>query len=161
MIGPVRIYLRNGGHVLVDIEDFESLNTFSWNRRKNGGTCYAVRRIKEKGVAKIIWMHREISGVAAGLMVDHINGNGLDNRRCNLRGATNAQNQWNRRSKKRFRGVRYIGGPTWQAILSTGGRAYTKTCRSEIGAALAYNELARKHFGEYARLNRVGEITGS
>jgi hypothetical protein len=87
---------RNTGLVaLVDDADYDWLSQWNWTaistHRKNGG--YAVRMENQK----MILMHRQILDAPEGAEVDHINGNGLDNRRSNLRFATRRQGQANRR----------------------------------------------------------------
>ena len=88
---------NRGKYTVVDDEDYEWLNQWNWSAvstwRKNGG--YAMRRDNKLG--KSILMHRLILGVPEGVEVDHVNGNGLDNRRSNLRIASRTQAMANRR----------------------------------------------------------------
>ena len=102
-------------------------------------------------------MHRVITGAPDGKEVDHINGDGLDNRRCNLRICDGAQNRKNKGPAKsklsRYLGVYYYHMPgVWRAACN--GR-YLGTFTSEVAAALAYNEAALVQHGEFARLNQV------
>jgi hypothetical protein len=104
-------------------------------------------------------MHREVLGDPQGV-VDHINGDTLDNRRANLRVASYSGNNRNTRKRQgcssRFKGVdRHRGA--WRArITPPGGRQVTLGhFASELEAALAYNAHARRLFGEFARLNTV------
>jgi hypothetical protein len=87
------------------------------------------------------------------MVVDHINGNGLDNRRCNLRICTPAQNGLNSRprvdGKSRFKGV-FPHGDRWRAKV--GGR-HLGLFDDEVEAAKARDRLARKLHGKFARLN--------
>jgi hypothetical protein len=88
--------------------------------------------------------------------VDHVNGNGLDNRRANIRPATRSQNGANRRKtigESKFKGVcRHCGG--WRATIGLNNRKLSLgTFRTEEEAARAYDAAAKEHFGEYARLN--------
>ena len=85
---------RNGvkriqGYAFVDDEDFEYLNQWKWQMKKDRRTYYAQR-------LKSVLMHRILLTPTAGLVVDHINGNGLDNRKSNLRAVTVAKNSQNR-----------------------------------------------------------------
>lgn len=78
----------------MDDEDFESLSQYKWYFMSKG---YAFTQSKQKNkIRHSIYMHRQIMGFPEGLQVDHINGNKLDNRKCNLRLATNSQNHCNR-----------------------------------------------------------------
>ena len=141
---------RNTGLVtLVDDEDYEWLNQWRWTavstHRRNGG--YAMR--VEKG--RTILMHRMVLNAPAGVEVDHVNGNGLDNRRSNLRLATHAQGMANRRrfknSKSGFKGVHFdkqLG--KWKLVVS----AHFDTAEE---AARMYDRIARMLFGEYAQTN--------
>ena len=106
--GVREIPLTQGKVALVDGADYERLSRWKWRASGKRGTpesqmvWYAVRRRqKNDGPGPTpIRMHREILGAPAHLEVDHINGNGLDNRRCNLRLATRALNQRNHHRRK-------------------------------------------------------------
>ncbi|MGU2415225.1 AP2 domain-containing protein [Burkholderia cenocepacia] len=92
------IFLTRGCTALVDDELFDELSKFRWATHKTG---YAVRKSAhptKSGEYIVLWMHREILGLSFGdgVMVDHIDGNRLNNVRANLRICTQAQNQWNR-----------------------------------------------------------------
>lgn len=98
------IPLTQGKVALIDDEDYEELSQYKWtahHRAKN--TWYAVRyvgkRVDGKRVGVHIQMHRVITNCPDGLVVDHINHNGLDNRKENLRTVTAAVNAGNRRPK--------------------------------------------------------------
>jgi hypothetical protein len=99
----------------------------------------------------------------AGLLVDHRNGIGLDNRRANLRLATNSQNGCNKPKKKntssQFIGVSFHkkAGKWACFIRNKGRRTWLGSFESEIDAARAYDEAAKKYHGEFARLNFPGE----
>ena len=95
------------------------------------------------------------------MLCDHINGNGLDNRRNNLRTCTNAENLQNRPKQKNntsgFKGV-FLNKLTgkWEArIYSRKTRTYIGLYKNKIDAANAYNEKATELFGEFARLNKI------
>jgi hypothetical protein len=91
--------------------------------------------------------------------INHINGNGLDNRRENLRSVTSAENHRNSRKRTRatsqFKGVHWlVQGKKWRAMIYVNGKQRHLGCFArETDAALAYDVAARKHFGEFARPN--------
>ena len=98
------------------------------------------------------------------MYTDHINNNGLDNRKENLREATSSQNAANSRSKNntsRYKGVRKLpdiksGSRQWQARVKHNYREIHVGCfHTEEEAALAYNEKAVELWGEHAHLNKV------
>ena len=103
-------------------------------------------------------MHRRILEVGPGLFVDHINHNGLDNRKANLRAATALQNTWNnlrKRGKNRFRGVSWNKVENkWQAQLGQAGKHINVGYfDDEVEAASAYDEAVKRLRGEFAVLN--------
>ena len=150
------IRLNQDTVTLVDSEDLRDINLHRWFlSRTKYGNQYAKRN--EKG--RSIYMHREIMNPPPHMEIDHINGDGLDNRKQNLRICTRSQNQ--RNSKKRivkssnFKGVCFDKtGNKWRA------RIYYEKKNNQIGqfdtdfeAAEAYDKKAIELFGEFARLN--------
>ncbi len=97
------IPLTQGLVAIVDDADYEYLSQFKWCARKAGNTYYAVRQENKR----FICMHIQIIGRRPGLEIDHIDGNGLNNRRSNLRFVTLRQNQQNRlyRRYSKYHGV--------------------------------------------------------
>ena len=150
------IPLTRGTFAVVDTNNLRMLNLHRWHiiitkERKR----YATR--EEKG--KTIYMHREIMNAPDGMEVDHINGNGLDNRRGNLRLCTKAQNQMN--SAKRTGKSSIFKGVFWYKITGQ-WRAAIKIARkdihigyfdTELEAAEAYDKKALELFGEFAKPN--------
>ncbi len=94
-----QIILSTGNITIVDDEDFEELSKYSWTEHKSTSykTSYATRSVRINGKKKRIWMHREINNTPDGFQTDHVNHNGLDNRRSNLKTVTASQNCENRR----------------------------------------------------------------
>jgi hypothetical protein len=109
-------------------------------------------------------MHRQlIPDVPAGLVIDHINADGLDNRHANLRLATVAQNAANsrpRKSRAGLKGVTFAKGKNrWRAsIVANGSRIHLGYFRDPRDAAKAYDAAAKKYFGEFAYLNLSQDI---
>lgn len=147
------IQLSNGGSVIVDESDYEELSRYTWTKltRPRGKTSYAVRSVSTESGRRLRLMHREVIGAISGQEVDHINGNGLDNRRANLRLATSSQNKASRKkrpSKSGFRGVhRNPETGRFQTIMSLG------TYETAEQAAAVYDEFAALLWGEFARVN--------
>lgn len=149
------IELTRGQVAIVDDEDFSELAQYRWYFMTVG---YAARCLYPS--KKVVYMHRQITGAQKGEQVDHINENKLDNRRANLRIATKAENMRNRgaptnsttglkgvsvqANTKRFRcGIK----------LKDGTKLYLGYFKSAKDAAHAYDEAAKLHHGEFARLN--------
>jgi hypothetical protein len=153
------ISLTQGKTALVDDADFEWLSQWKWCARKNHAAWYALRNSSLKtGKARTILMHREISNPPLGMETDHKDHNGLNNQRHNLRVATHAQNMYNQRKRKgtsRFKGVCWHRNRhKWGAHIRIGvRRIHLGYFVSEVEAAQAYDQAARKHFGEFASLN--------
>jgi hypothetical protein len=154
-----KIPLSKGLFATVDDEDFERLSKFKWCAVNMGGRWYATRGrwAGEEKKSKSVPMHRDII-VTDAKDIDHIDGDGLNNTRANLRPATRAQNLWNSRKtrgKSRFKGVHFhTQNKKWRATIMAHGKKYELGCHStEEQAALAYDKAAAELFGEFARLN--------
>lgn len=156
------IPLTQGKVALVDAEDYEYSNQFKWYAMKHGNTYYAVRHIKkEDGKQTLICMHRVIMKTSKGMDTDHINGDGWDNRRDNLRICTRSQNKMNGNIHKDntsgYKGVFWQKrDKKWMAQIQIDGKLkYLGLFITKEEAALAYNEAAKELFGEFARLNNI------
>ena len=106
-------------------------------------------------------MHRMVAGAESGQVVDHANGDKLDNRRCNLR-ITDAQGNGRNRAKQRnarsrYRGVSFYDGVFVVRIFVDGDNLYFGRFTDERTAARVYDYAAAMHYGEFARLNLPGE----
>lgn len=151
------LMLINNGHVLVSREDYSALKEFSWTIYGSRGHHYAMTRMDRGDRYERIAMHRLLDGTPPGFVVDHINGDGTDNRRENLRRATYAQNAANRRpvGESAYKGVKRIGDQWAALVMSMGTRKYLGRFETEVEAARAYNVAAQEAHGEFAYLNDV------
>ena len=151
------ILLNNGKEAIVDDSDFDEISKYKWygNGTSNGMIIYAKRRTKKSDgrKEKIISMHRQIMNFPEGKHIDHRNHNGLDNRHCNLRICTGTENMFNRRRLKNKSG---FVGVSWFKRLKKWRSSVCLTIGyfdSKEEAARAYDEAAKKLFGEFANLN--------
>ncbi len=150
-----RIPLTRNKHALVDPEDYPALARHRWCAAAKGRTFYAVRSTPRGQIL----MHRSITNAPAHLVVDHINHNGLDNRKSNLRLCTKSRNATNQRIRKggssRYKGVCWHKrDKKWHARLHHRGKTHhLGSFTNEKDAARAYDKAARKHHKSYATLN--------
>lgn len=157
------IPLSQGRFAIVDDEDYEMLSSIGkWSL--NAGYAARTQRSKETdGKQKFISMHRLILNAPKEYIVDHINGNKLDNRKSNLRLCTDSQNLKNQGKRKAntsgYKGVFWhIRQNRWIAKLYSNKKCiYLGMYDCPIEAAKAYNAGALKHHGEFANLNQIPE----
>jgi hypothetical protein len=152
---------------LVDDEDFEALNSYSWHVKICDNIMYAMRYTTEEernsGYPKRASMHRQVMDVIGNpnIKVDHRDRNGLNNQRNNLRIATPLQNQMNKSTTSGkssiYKGVCWSSETSkWRATIQLNGKIHhLGYFRNEADAALAYNNKALELFGEYASLNKI------
>jgi hypothetical protein len=144
-----KIPLTQGKFAIVDDDVFGRINCHNWCLEKVKGKEYAQRKI---GRVKTVKMHREIMCVLPGLEIDHINGDGLDNRKVNLRVCTHAENARNRgpnkKSQSRYKGVHFFKGK-WVALITyKKQRFYLGRFRTEEEAAESYKKKAEELYGK-------------
>jgi hypothetical protein len=151
------IPLTGGFVALVDDVDLPMLLAMgAWQAQHNGATTYARKSVWIDGRATSVNMHSVILGVS---LVDHVNGDGLDNRRANLRAATSAQNAQNRRRRSDntsgYKGVSWHrSSERWSAYITADGRRHhLGRFDDPTDAARAYDTAARELHGAFAALN--------
>jgi len=155
--GAKLIPLTQGKFAIVDAHDYERLSKYRWCAVKSRRTYYAIRSVKRSRVQ--IRMHRMLLNAPPGLLVDHINNNGLDNRRSYLRLCTHAQNALNQRphrgTSSRYKGVGWDKSKKKfrASITHHYKRIHLGYFKCEIEAAKAYDKKAKELFGEFAYLN--------
>jgi len=149
---------------IVDDADFEWLSQWKWSVSKTRNGWRAERKQRNRELPGFhydsVLMHRFIMNAPKGVLVDHWNGNSLDNRRENLRLCTNRQNTQNSRlhknNKTGFKGVIWLQRyRKYQANIRIGDKQdlYLGRFDTPEEAAHAYDEAARKHHREFAYLN--------
>jgi len=150
-----RVPLTKGLEAIVDDADADRVLAFRWQARLYpSDRRYASRGVRDGKRITHVWMHRFILDAPPGLLVDHINGDGLDNRRANLRLCSKTENNRNRRSARTgFKGVSKVYRKYHAALKCGANRVFIGIYDTEIEAATAYDRAAKQWFGEFARLN--------
>lgn len=154
------IDLTSGLVALADAHYAPALGVWSWSAKRDGKRYYAVRTHTEKTNGQRRWVTIRMHHVvlpAFSFLVDHKNGNGLDNRKSNLRLATHSENAQNSRHRKhtssQYRGVSVRNG-LWTALITQRGQQfYLGQFHSEEEAAKAYDAAALRMHGQFASLN--------
>lgn len=142
------ITLTKGYSTMVDDEDYELLSQWKWHAQILSHTVYAVRKpwvAGGKGKSTKIFMHRVILDVPSGMQADHMDGNGLNNQKQNLRSVTQQDNllnraRWKKGCTSKFRGA-YLdkrSGKWFSRITIDGKTRYLGTFKNEEDAGKAY-----------------------
>lgn len=153
---------NDGVHnVLIDSEDYELISKYKWHVHKWRYVFYVQAWTNINGKGKTLLMHKLILGAKRKEIVDHIDGNGLNNQKTNLRICTNTQNCWNQRIAKNnttgFKGVTFVKATKrYRARIRVNSKLILvgdfKTAQE---AGEAYNWAALNHYGDFARLNPI------
>lgn len=149
------IKLTKGFVALVDDEDFEYINQWKWCITECKGRKYATRAYKESGKNHYLFMHRIIMNTPANLVVDHIDHDGLNCQKGNMRNCTRQQNLQNKLAQKNS-SSKYLG-----VSFSKEMKKYRADIKDtfwgyfddEIEAAKVYDQKAKELYGEFANLN--------
>jgi hypothetical protein len=149
---------------MIDDDDFDLVKNFKWHtiKPRQNRSHYVMTRGR-KGT-KPVYMHRLILSARPNEIVDHVNGDGLDNQRANLRICTKREDQYNRPGwfkRKGYKGVWKIkkvtgrnGGKPWEAKISIDGKqVYLGSFTTPGEAARRYDKYAKHFHGEFAYLN--------
>lgn len=155
-----KIILSKGQTAIVNDDDYEYLSKMSWHTLKNKTTYYACHGERFGKKMKSILMHRLIMKTPKGMETDHMDGNGLNNQKSNLRVCTISENRRNQTRKKlncssKFKGVSWNSAQKiWVANLQVDNKhVWLGRHHNEIDAAKAYDNAAREYFKEFACLN--------
>jgi hypothetical protein len=154
------IPLTQGKFAIVDAEDYDFLMQWSW-QAKSFPVDKSVFYAKRDNKGKHVYMHRVLIKASKGEIVDHVNRNPLDNRKCNLRLCTISQNAYNRKKVSNntsgYKGVGLIKGSNkwWAKIKVNKTSIHLGAFNCPIEAAKAYDEAATKHHGEFALTNKM------
>lgn len=161
----IEVPLTQGKVALIDDEDAERVLAYKWTAlsTRKPGRWYARRSVWIDEKSTTIYLHRFIANAPREVHIDHRNGDGLDNRKENLRIVTNAQNHQAAKvkaGKTGFRGVCVSkSGKRFHARLSVSGqKVYRNGFLKAEEAARAYDELAKQYHGEFATLNFPDEV---
>jgi hypothetical protein len=151
------IPLSQGKFAQIDDEDFSLVSQWNWHADKHRRTWYAATNLRLSSRKVKMYMHRLIMRTPEGMKVDHIDYDGTNNQKSNMRNCTNGQNLqgahckdntkgtcWDKRNNKFMSSIWYDGKGHFLGYYDT-----------VEDAALAYNNAALKHFGEFARLNDI------
>ena len=170
------IDLGQGYFAKVDDDVFEKINNKKWyvlKREKH--TSYAVCKVKTDNGWINLSMHTLIMGLKKGKEIDHIDGDGLNNQKDNLRFCTRSENNRNRKpyGKSKYKGVviytqkrkytkqngevsLYISEPRFRAQINVNGKiVFLGQFKTEKEAAEAYNKAAKENYGENTQLNNL------
>lgn len=148
--------LTKGYVAMIDAADADLVLAFSWRAKVKDTTVYAMSQTARPDRSCVL-MHRLVAGAATGDLVDHIDGNGLNNQRLNLRTASPSQNQQNQRLVARnssgLKGASWQQGvDKWRAqIWRDGKRVHLGYFATAEDAHAAYLTAAQDAFGEFVR----------
>jgi len=153
--GAKYIPLTQGKFAIIDADDYERLARYKWYCHRSRNKFYAYRNKNRKAIS----MHREVLRAPKDLLIDHVDGNSLNNRKNNLRLCTYAQNAHNRQpksaSRSKYKGLSWHRrNKKWEvSIIKSARKIFVGSFDNETEAAVAYDRKAEQLFGEFAYLN--------
>ncbi len=168
--GTCTIPLTRGKAATIDSDDYLRVAGYQWraNKARGGHIYYAMANLpRREGRRSCVLLHRIVANAPDEVEIDHIDGDGLNCRRNNLRRATRQQNACNRRRRRnfasRFKGVlRAETRNRWIAKIRANNRAYyLGTFDSQEEAARAYSDAAIELHGEFAQSSSPPEGIGA
>jgi len=160
------IPLTKGYSAIVDDEDFEKVSIVRWQSSiGQSGNNYPLHNFGKHKKPKFISLHRFLMNAKKGQIIDHINHNTLDNRKCNLRICTRSNNAMNMRKPKKSNSLSKYKGLSWNVKLNKWTVRVMKDYKnyyfglfiSEKDAAIEYNKRAIELFGKFAKLNEFDD----
>jgi hypothetical protein len=159
----MKIKITQGLEAIIDDADYPIISKYKWFTVRAPHTTYARTNLYVNGIRRSVGMHRVIMGMP-DCSIDHINHNGLDNRRHNLRMCSHKQNQYNRIKypTSQYKGVfarKTKSGIVYLAVAKLNQkRHYAGTFATPVEAARAYDKKACELFGEFAYVNFPNEL---
>lgn len=153
-----KIKLNNHRHALIDDSDYPLISQFRWHVVHPYRKCFYAGT-QHNG--RLVLMHRMILGANKGQLIDHINHNGIDNRRKNLRFCTPTQNCMNKtkrhcKNDTPYKGIYRGYKGTWRACIRLSNvTIHLGSHKTQEDAARAYNKEAKRLFGKFAHLNKI------
>lgn len=153
------IKLACGNVVIVDSDDAHLVAAKKWRFRNPGSTPHQSAYVVATDGQKQVFLHRVIVGAAPGTIIDHINGDRLDNRKSNLRQASHTENMRNRKKHADgrhsvFKGVSRFSNGKFRALIRDGSKQiYLGSFETEVSAAFAYDVASLQIHGDFGRRN--------
>ncbi len=148
--------------IIIDDEDFEKYAKHTWTlySTKRHSSIYVVATYTKRNNYESVRLHRLIMNAKPGEIVDHMNGNGLDNRKSNLRITNSTGNNQNVRKRKnaltsKYKGVHQVKTKWIAQIQFQKKKINLGMFKTEVEAAEAYNKAALTLFKEFAKLNII------
>ena len=157
----IQIPLTQGQFALIDDEDFDIVSKHKWHAKKYKHTYYAATNIKKEDKKTILRMHRLIINVPDGMEIDHLDHNGCNNQKYNIKVCTHWENMQNKKNQydvlttTKMKGV-YFDNTTkkWKSTIWINGRSKSLKSSDRLEYAIrAYNRASMFYFGERAFLN--------
>lgn len=150
-----QINLTQGEVAIVDDDDYDRLSKYKWRLQKNHNCKYAM----SGKYPQTLYMHHLILCAVPGKIIDHVDNNGLNNQKLNLRYCTHAQNMRNRSkytiSSSRYKGVSLVKSThKWEASIRLDGKKlHLGQYESEEEASVVYDDASRKLHGQFSKTN--------